>query len=135
MPNRPWYERYQPISYKLVTRSGNEAAFKNMVKRCNKVGVRIYVDAVINHMCANSDPAIGTGGSTANPQNLSYPAVPYTAADFNTPCPITNYSDPMNPRNCELEGLHDLNQKKESVRKAIVGFFNKAVDLGVAGFR
>jgi alpha-amylase len=37
---RPWYERYQPISYKLITRSGNERDFLEMTKRCNAVGVR-----------------------------------------------------------------------------------------------
>ncbi|CAJ0596070.1 unnamed protein product [Cylicocyclus nassatus] len=46
----PWWVRYQPISYKLISRSGNEEEFKDMVERCNKVGVRIVVDAVINHM-------------------------------------------------------------------------------------
>jgi len=50
-PMRPWWERYQPISYKLdTTRSGTEAEFQSMVARCNAVNVRIYVDAVINHM-------------------------------------------------------------------------------------
>nr|KAF6290152.1 hypothetical protein mMyoMyo1_000651 [Myotis myotis] len=52
-PSRPWWERYQPISYKLCTRSGNEDEFRDMVTRCNNVGVHIYVDAVINHMCGN----------------------------------------------------------------------------------
>ncbi|VDK83896.1 unnamed protein product [Cylicostephanus goldi] len=46
----PWWVRYQPVSYKLISRSGNEEEFKDMVDRCNKVGVRIIVDAVINHM-------------------------------------------------------------------------------------
>ncbi|XP_073666305.1 alpha-amylase 2B isoform X7 [Tursiops truncatus] len=39
-PSRPWWERYQPVSYKLCTRSGNENEFKDMVTRCNNVGVR-----------------------------------------------------------------------------------------------
>ncbi|XP_063536174.1 alpha-amylase-related protein-like [Cydia strobilella] len=38
--NRPWWERYQPISYKLVTRSGDEQQFSDMVRRCNDAGVR-----------------------------------------------------------------------------------------------
>lgn len=38
-PMRPWWERYQPISYKLCTRSGNESEFRDMVTRCNAVGV------------------------------------------------------------------------------------------------
>lgn len=37
---RPWFERYQPISYKLITRSGNERDFLEMTRRCNAVGVR-----------------------------------------------------------------------------------------------
>ncbi|KHJ99107.1 hypothetical protein OESDEN_00900 [Oesophagostomum dentatum] len=36
----PWWVRYQPVSYKLISRSGNEEQFKDMVDRCNKVGVR-----------------------------------------------------------------------------------------------
>ncbi|KAK3593462.1 hypothetical protein CHS0354_020228 [Potamilus streckersoni] len=40
IPNRPWFERYQPVSYKLETRSGNEQEFRDMVERCNKVNVR-----------------------------------------------------------------------------------------------
>nr|XP_049694325.1 alpha-amylase 1B-like [Helicoverpa armigera] len=39
---RPWYERYQVMSYKRETRSGNEADFLNMTTRCNKVGVRMH---------------------------------------------------------------------------------------------
>nr|XP_020037798.1 pancreatic alpha-amylase-like isoform X3 [Castor canadensis] len=84
-PFRPWWERYQPISYKICTRSGNEDEFRDMVTRCNNVGVRIYVDAVINHMCAESGGS-GTGstcGSYFNAQNREFSAVPYSAWDFN----------------------------------------------------
>lgn len=38
--NRPWYERYQPISYLLKTRSGDENDFLDMTTRCSAVGVR-----------------------------------------------------------------------------------------------
>ncbi len=53
-PFRPWWERYQPVTYQLTSRSGNDGDFRDMVTRCNNVGVRIYVDAVINHMAAGS---------------------------------------------------------------------------------
>ncbi|KHJ88756.1 hypothetical protein OESDEN_11447 [Oesophagostomum dentatum] len=36
----PWWVRYQPVSYKLISRSGNEEQFIDMVNRCNNVGVR-----------------------------------------------------------------------------------------------
>ncbi|KAF2973650.1 hypothetical protein EK904_010999, partial [Melospiza melodia maxima] len=84
-PNRPWWERYQPISYKICSRSGNEEQFKDMVKRCNDVGVRIYVDAVVNHMCgaAGGSGTHSTCGSYFNAGNRDFPAVPYSGWDFN----------------------------------------------------
>ncbi|KAL4718466.1 hypothetical protein ACJJTC_001372 [Scirpophaga incertulas] len=63
--NWPWWERYQPISYKLTTRSGDNTQLANMLRRCNNVGVRIYVDAVINHMTGEPPENVGTAGSTA----------------------------------------------------------------------
>jgi alpha-amylase len=48
--NRPWWERYQPVSYKLTTRSGTEQDLADMIRRCNNVGVRTYPDVVFNHM-------------------------------------------------------------------------------------
>lgn len=62
--NRPWWERYQPISYTLITRSGTLASFTDMTRRCNAVGVRIYVDLILNHMSATS--GVGTAGNTAS---------------------------------------------------------------------
>ncbi|XP_018392240.1 PREDICTED: alpha-amylase 1-like [Cyphomyrmex costatus] len=136
LSGRPWFERYQPISYKIISRSGNKSEFKNMVQRCNKAGVRIYVDAVINHMTSNVKPAYGTGGTSAQPDKLRYPAVPYSSKDFNHPvCTIQNYNNATEVRNCELSGLHDLNQSKVHVLTKIVQFLNELIDLGVAGIR
>nr|CAA53821.1 alpha amylase [Drosophila pseudoobscura] len=86
---RPWWERYQPISYKLTTRSGNEEQFASMVRRCNNAGVRTYVDVIFNHMAADGG-TYGTAGSTASPSSKSYPAVPYSSLDFNPTCAISN---------------------------------------------
>ncbi|CAF3233557.1 unnamed protein product [Rotaria sp. Silwood2] len=38
--NHPWWQRYQPVSYKLESRSGNETEFKDMVTICNSASVR-----------------------------------------------------------------------------------------------
>ncbi|EEZ98454.1 alpha-amylase [Tribolium castaneum] len=130
---RPWWERYQPVSYVLITRSGNASSFADMVKRCNAVGVRIYVDAVINHMSAGN--GVGTGGSLANASHKFYPGVPYGPDDFNKNCEITNFDNNENARNCELVGLKDLNQSKKYVKGKIIEYLNHLIDLGVAGFR
>jgi alpha-amylase len=100
---RSWMERYGPISYILTTRSGNEAAFADMTRRCNAVGVRIYVDVVFNHMTGSGDT--GSAGSRADLRARSYPAVPYSAEHFNPACEIRSWSDPIQIRNCELLGL------------------------------
>ncbi|ODN02193.1 Pancreatic alpha-amylase [Orchesella cincta] len=140
-PFRPWWERYQPVSYNvLTTRSGTEQQFASMVRRCNAVGVRIYVDAVINHMTGGGVCCTGTGGSTFSGPNKQYPE--YSAQDFNdrSTCPsgsggIENYNDPIQVRNCELSGLRDLAGGKEYVRQHIADFLNKLTGYGVAGFR
>lgn len=104
-----------------------------MVQRCNAVGVRIYVDAVINHMAAGT--GTGTGGSTSNAGSLSWPSVPYGSGDFNPNCNINNYNDPNQVRNCWLVGLPDLRTGTDWVRTKIVDFMNDVIGIGVAGFR
>ncbi|KAL7047287.1 hypothetical protein ACKWTF_002858 [Chironomus riparius] len=131
---RPWWERYQPVSYKLETRSGNEAAFADMCRRCNAVGVRIYVDLLLNHMSATT--GVGTGGSIGNASTtyLNFPAVPYTTADFNPYCSL-DWNSQTSIRECWLVGLPDMNQKRQNVRDAQVNLMNHLINLGVAGFR
>ena len=72
------------MSYKLDSRTGSRAEFIDMVERCNAVGVRIYVDAVINHMAGMDRQGTGSGGSSFNTMdnNHDFPAVPYSNADF-----------------------------------------------------
>jgi len=47
-----WGIRYQPVSYRLESRSGDRDAFVHMVARCNNAGVAVMVDAVMNHMAS-----------------------------------------------------------------------------------
>lgn len=101
--------------------------------RCNAAGVRIYVDAVINHMSATTGS--GTAGSQSTPATRSFPAVPYSALDFNSGCEIKDYNDRYQVRNCDLVGLPDLNQAVPWVADRIVEFMNDLISLGVAGFR
>ncbi|XP_066479643.1 pancreatic alpha-amylase-like isoform X1 [Tiliqua scincoides] len=142
-PWRPWWERYQPVSYKLCSRSGNETEFQDMVTRCNNVGVYIYVDTVINHMCGSGAGSgyRGTCGSYFNAETCTFPAIPYSSIDFNdrickTPSgDIENYSDPIQVRNCRLSGLVDLMQRRDYVRSKIAEYMNHLIEIGVAGFR
>jgi len=140
----PWWQRYQPVSYNLDSRSGSRAQFKDMVERCNRVGVRVYVDAVVNHMAGMDRQGTGSGGSSFNTMdgNHDFPAVPYSDKDF-TPAElcssgcgcVDNYADPNIVRDCYLVGLSDLYGATDYVRDRVAEYFNDLIDLGVAGFR
>lgn len=136
---QPWYQRYQPVSYILNSRSGNREEFVNMVKTCKKAGVDIYVDAVINHMTGILPPGEQrTGSSGSKFGHFSYPD--YSYDDFhhcgrNGDDNIHNYGDRYEVQNCALVGLADLRIEKDYVRDRIARYLNDLVDIGVAGFR
>ncbi len=128
----PWWQRYQPVSYKLDnSRSGTAAQFSDMIGRCRAVGVDIYVDAVINHMSAGS----GTGSAGTVYTKYDYPPVPWTQLDFHTPCAINSYNNAQEVQRCELVGLSDLRTEDDSVRAKIARYLITLNQLGVAGFR
>ncbi|CAG9766805.1 unnamed protein product [Ceutorhynchus assimilis] len=129
---RPWWEKYQPVSYVLNNRCGDENSLADMIRRCNNVGVRIYADLVVNHMATSTGQ--GTAGNNCDPGSKSYPAVSYSNENFHASCDI-NYSDAASIRNCELSGLKDLDQSQDYVRGKIIEYINHLIGLGVAGFR
>ena len=51
----PWWFIYQPVSYKLTSRMGTKKQLKKMINTCRKNKVRVYADAVINHMAGNGN--------------------------------------------------------------------------------
>ncbi|XP_052436227.1 amyAc_bac_euk_AmyA and Aamy_C domain-containing protein isoform X3 [Carassius gibelio] len=142
-PWHPWWQRYQPIGYNLCSRSGTEAELKDMIARCNNVGVNIYVDVVINHMCKSihGEGTPSSCGSKFNGNKEDFPSVPYSYLDFNdAKCKtgsghIENYLDIYQVRDCRLEDLLDLALEKDYVRGKLAEYLNKLIDLGVAGFR
>ena len=133
----PWYQRYQTVNYSLaLSRSGTAAEFADMVHRCARVGVGIYVDAVFNHTTAGTGANLGSNGTRFT--KYEYPNL-YTATDFHQPtCAIADadyVGSADHVRRCELVGLADLNTGSDTVRDKIAGYLNSLVDLGVAGFR
>jgi alpha-amylase len=134
----PWWQDYQPVSYQLVTRRGDRAAFASMVSTCHAAGVKIYVDAVINHMAGGASTGLGSGGSSYSHYN--YPAVPYGTNDFhhcgrNGNDDIMSWTDRWEVQNCELVDLADLATESSYVRGKLVAYLNDLIGLGVDGFR
>jgi alpha-amylase len=63
------------VSYQLTSRRGDRAAFAAMVRTCHAAGVKIYVDAVVNHMAGGASTGAGSAGSGYS--QYAYPAVPW----------------------------------------------------------
>eukprot|EP01017_Pseudomicrothorax_dubius_P005323 TRINITY_DN11322_c0_g1_i4.p1 TRINITY_DN11322_c0_g1~~TRINITY_DN11322_c0_g1_i4.p1 ORF type:complete len:511 (+),score=122.74 TRINITY_DN11322_c0_g1_i4:116-1648(+) len=92
----PWNFMYMPISYRLYSRMGTRDELITMINTCRSNGVRVYADAVINHMVGNGDdmfpdhrtqaggsclhwgPKNGSAGSPFYSQGWAYANVPYT---------------------------------------------------------
>ncbi|NEQ52748.1 MAG: ATPase [Leptolyngbya sp. SIO3F4] len=132
----PWYQRYQPVSYKLSSRSGNRAELADMINRCHKAGVKVYADMVVNHM-ASAGKGKGIAGSEFDTADFSYTGVPYTKADFNEPCiiePLDYIDEPWRLQHCQLSGKQDLNTSSDQVQAELATAMNELLALGVAGF-
>lgn len=61
----PWWFYYQPVSYKLAGRGGTREELREMIQACRGVGVRVYADAVVNHMSGGGNDVLDhrNGGS------------------------------------------------------------------------
>ncbi len=132
----PWWQSYQPVSYRIDGRRGTRAEFAAMVRACGDAGVAVYVDAVVNHM-AGLDGGTGSAGTAF--EHYVYPGL-YGYGDFhhcgrNGDDDIENYQDRYEVQNCELVNLADLETESPAVRDTIAGYLNDLADLGVDGFR
>ena len=145
----PWWEVYQPATYELTSRLGTEQQLATVVATCRAAGVKVYVDAVINHMTGQ-----GTTSSTgAGYEHTSHPTSAgaalgslYGPGDFHARgtgvdrCPsasggIEDFNDERQVLRCELVGLADLRTEDPAVRGRIVGYLDGLIALGVSGFR
>jgi alpha-amylase len=134
----PWWEVYQAVDYNLTSRMGNEQQFKDMVTTCRAAGVKVYVDAVINHMTGQG--SLSYGGVTFG--RYDYPGL-YTQDNFHKfsgDCPsasggIEDFNNQQQVFNCELLGLADLRTDTNTVRNTLADYLNKLIGYGVSGFR
>jgi alpha-amylase len=156
---RPWYERYQPVSYKLTSRSGTRQEFIQMIQQCHQAGVQIYADVVINHMascrpdCDAGQPQYGNrgvGGSlyevgryrfnnlfdTEDRNRVAGALDAYQPQHFHRGCPqVSDWTNVEQVQNCELERLADLATEREDVRNTLANYLVALLKLGVDGLR
>ncbi|PVG03693.1 glycoside hydrolase [Serendipita vermifera] len=131
-----WWTDYQIVSYILTSKRGNRNQFSNMVSTCHNAGVKILVDAVLNHM-TGTDSGTGTAGSSFTHYN--YPGI-YQTQDFHH-CGLTSnddiadYTSRAQVQTCELSNLADLTTDTDYVRGKLASYLTDLKSLGVDGFR
>ena len=132
-----WWTSYQPVSYKLDSKLGTEAEFKQMIHTCKVAGVGIIADAVINHMTgADNKDKVGVGGSEYDADAQTFKTAGYTKDDFHQSAEnITNYKNAEEVWTHRLVGLLDLDTSKPHVQQILGKYFAYLLELGVVGFR
>ncbi|MFR9798759.1 carbohydrate-binding module family 20 domain-containing protein [Streptomyces sp. MS06] len=142
--SHPWWEVYQPVGYDLDSRMGTRQQFVDMVTACHNAGVKVYVDAVVNHTAGTNQTSTDSyGGASFDESALDYPSIGYTPADFHSypaDCPnadlaIDDWDNVRQVQECDLVGLADLRTESEHVRTTIAGYLNDLIGIGVDGFR
>jgi alpha-amylase len=132
-----------------------------MIQTCRKNGVRVYADAVVNHMsgaasnvrrnnfgqCAYFDmnstasSPFYSGQYSYNKNQwgddyaLEYPAVPYTQSDFHCDRALNDYASGFVMNYGWLVGLPDLNTEKDYVQDRIATYMATLLSIGFSGIR
>ncbi|KAG7391303.1 hypothetical protein PHYPSEUDO_005252 [Phytophthora pseudosyringae] len=146
----PWYSVYQAVSYRLYSRLGTRTKLRSMIQTCRANGVRVYADAVVNHMSGGGNDVIshrysrsgscvtytyGVNAYTNVRPALEFPAVPYGPADFHCERTMSSWTDPLQLEAGWLIGLTDLNTEKTYVRERIAQYFVDFLGIGFSGLR
>lgn len=118
-----WYFHYQPTDYKIGNyQLGTEEEFKSMCAEAEKYGVKIIVDAVVNHMTSDFNAI------SENILNL-------TDDPFHSFGAISDYGDREEVTQGNLLNLIDLNTQDKNIQQYVQQFLKQCVADGASGFR
>lgn len=120
--NGKWYYHYQPTDYVIGNyQLGTEAEFRAMCEEADKYGIKVIVDAVVNHMSGDKSVLSGNVTSMDDP--------------FHNLGDINDYSNREEVTQGKLLGLTDLNTQNENIQTYILYYLKSCVDAGADGFR
>lgn len=120
--NGKWYYHYQPVDYTIGNyQLGTEDEFKRMCEEADKYGIKIIVDAVVNHMTSDKSAI------SSNVTSLKDP--------FHNSGDIKDYNDREEVTQGNLLGLVDNNTQSKEVQQYILKYLKQCVEDGASGFR
>ena len=110
---------YDPYDFRSFDSAhGSERQLVALIRKARALGVQVYADMVLNHMCTN---------------NFRYPR--FGPQDFHAAGRIENWHDAWQVENGALIGLDDLAQESPYVRGELWNFLVKTNNLGFDGYR
>lgn len=122
-----WYLLYQPCNFDIGnTQLGTYDEFVSLCSTANNYGIKIIVDAVLNHVADN-----GTSGQWDNAVDASLK----NSSLYHNLGSIGNYQNRYEVTQKNLGNGPDLYTQHSDVQTIILNFLNKAVAAGAGGFR
>ena len=126
-----WWVYYQPSQFHIDTNGSNALGtasdFKAMCAEAHKYGVKVVVDAVLNHMANKGDNTL----SDTIPGDIKNDSSCWHSITTNT----SNWSSRWDiTHNC-MGGLPDLNTGNKKIQNYEIAFMKECIDAGVDGFR
>ena len=126
-----WWVYYQPSQFHIDTNGSNALGtasdFKAMCAEAHKYGVKVVVDAVLNHMANKGDNTL----SDTIPGDIKNDSSCWHSITTNT----SNWSSRWDiTHNC-MDGLPDLNTGNKKIQNYEIVFMKECIDAGVDGFR
>lgn len=126
-----WWVYYQPSQFHIDTNGSNALGtasdFKAMCTEAHKYGVKVVVDAVLNHMANKGDNTL----SDTIPGDIKNDSSCWHSITTNT----SNWSSRWDiTHNC-MGGLPDLNTGNKKIQNYEIVFMKECIDAGVDGFR
>jgi alpha-amylase len=128
-----WWVYYQPSAFEIETNANGTSAlgtasdFKAMCDEAHKYGIRVIVDAVLNHMANQSgnDLSSTITSDIRNDSNCWYNIKENTS----------NWSNRYDITHKCMDGLPDLNTSNSKVQNYEIKFLKQCIDCGADGFR
>lgn len=132
--SRPeWWARYQPLDHTVIEGPlGDETELQTMIVAAHKVGLKVLVDTILNHMAGDSDFPVMLKYREFDRNDFHFPDTRPCITDYSNRYQVTHFwlcSDPRDP------GLPDLDTSSPKVRAVLSRFLEKLIGLGADGFR
>ena len=126
-----WWVYYQPIAFNIETNSynalGTASEFKAMCTEAHKYGVKVIVDAVLNHTGNNNS---GNTISTMVTSDLRNDSSCWHDISKNS-----WYESRWDITQFCMDGVPDLNTGNSKVQSYAINYLKECIDAGADGFR